>query len=234
MIKIKSRLLKIASMLGKCTKPADIGTDHAYIPIYLVQSGMCDSVVATDVKKGPLLKARKNIEKYQLSDRIELRLGDGMKPVRENECDAFIVAGIGGVVITEILEASIEKAQKAKALILQPAYYDEVLREFLLKNGFCIETESLVRDEGRIYTVIRTYYDGVKRSDDDLYYHIGRALFDNRDPLLNDFLQRRINIQTKIVSGMEKSVKRDEQTYMKEYNLLMKMKKAYHNITISL
>ena len=73
MINITGRLLKITSMLGRCTKPADIGTNHAYIPIYLIQSGRCNSVVATDIKEGPLLKA-KNIEKYQLSDRIELRL----------------------------------------------------------------------------------------------------------------------------------------------------------------
>lgn len=227
MINLKGRLLKIALMLGKCTKPADIGTDHAYIPIYLVQSGMCSRAVATDIRKGPLLKAEKNIEKFKLSDRIELRLGDGMEPISEGECDAFIIAGIGGVVISEILESSFEKAKKAKTLILQPTYYEEVLREFLLKNGFCIETESLVRDEGRIYTVIKAHYNGVIRSDDELYYHVGRALFDNKDPLLKDFLQRRIRIQAKIVNGMEKSVKRDEQAYMKEYSLLIKLKEIY-------
>ncbi|HEY8422537.1 MAG TPA: class I SAM-dependent methyltransferase [Thermoclostridium sp.] len=229
MVSVRSRLLKIASMAGKCKKPADIGTDHAYVPIYMVQSGMCSSAVATDIRKGPLQKARKNIEKYQLSERIDLRLGEGMKPIKENECDVFIIAGMGGVVITEILEESIEKAKKADALILQPAYYDEVLREYLLKEGFCIETESLVRDEGRIYTVIRAYYDGTVRSDDDLYYHIGRALFERKDPLLSDFLKRRIGIQSKIVDGMGKSVKCDEQTYLKEYNLLMKMKKAFED-----
>jgi len=227
MINIKSRLVKIASMVGKCMKPADIGTDHAYVPIYMVQSGMCSSAVATDIRKGPLQKAKKNIEKYRLTDRIDLRLGEGLKPIQEDECDVFIIAGMGGVVITGILEESIEKAKKANALILQPAYYDEVLRDFLFRNGFCIETESLVRDEGRIYTVIRAFYDGIVRSDDVLYYHIGRSLFENKDPLLHDFLKRRIGIQTKIVDGMEKSVKRDEQTYKKEYNLLVKMKKAY-------
>lgn len=230
MINIGSRLLKIARMLGKCSKPADIGTDHAYIPIYLIQSGMCSSVVATDNRKGPLMKAERNIEKHRLSDRIELRLGDGLKPIQEDECDAFIIAGMGGVVITEILEASVEKAKKAEALVLQPAYYDEVLREFLLHNGFRIETESLVKDEGRIYTIIKARYDGVTRSEDILHLHIGRALFDNRDPLLNEFLERRIRIQTRIVEGMRKSVKRDEQVYAKEYNLLNKMKEAYDNL----
>jgi len=227
MIKPGNRLLKIASMVGSCEKPADIGTDHAYIPIYLVQSGMCDTAVATDVNEGPLAKARRNIEKYRLSDRIDLRLGNGLEPIGDNECDVFIIAGMGGVVIAEILAASAEKARKAKALVLQPAYYDEVLREFLLQNGFCIETEALVRDDGRIYTVIRAYYDGTVRSDEELYYHVGRALFVSRDPLLRDFLQRRIRIQAKIVNGMKKSAKIDEQAYMKEYRLLEKMKKAY-------
>jgi len=228
MIKPGNRLLKIASMVGKCEKPADIGTDHAYIPIYLVQSGMCSKAVATDVKKGPLDKARENIEKYRLSDRIELRMGNGLEPIGENECDVFIIAGMGGIVISGILEASADQARKAKALVLQPAYYDEFLREFLLKNGYCIETEALAMDGGKIYTVIRAYYDGIVRSDDDLYYHIGRALFENNDPLLNEFLQRRIRIQTNIVNGMKKSAKVDEQTYMKEYNLLEEMKRAYN------
>ncbi|AGC67801.1 tRNA (adenine(22)-N(1))-methyltransferase TrmK [Thermoclostridium stercorarium subsp. stercorarium DSM 8532] len=229
MIKIGNRLLKIASMVGKCEKPADIGTDHAYIPIYLVQAGMCGKAVATDVREGPLMKARKNIEKYRLSDRIELRMGDGLKPIGENECDVFIIAGIGGVVMTEILETSLEKAKKAKALILQPAYYDEVLREYLYKKGFCIETEALAEDEGRMYAIIRAYFDGIARSDDDLYYHIGRSLFVNRDPLLGSFLQRRIRIQTNIVNGMRKSAKVDEREYLEQYNLLVKMKKAYED-----
>lgn len=227
MIRIGNRLLKIASMAGKCDKPADIGTDHAYIPIYMIQSGMCGTAVATDIKEGPLQKARKNIEEYKLSEKIELRRGDGLKPIGENECDIFIIAGIGGVVIAEILKASIEKAKKARALVLQPAYYDEVLREFLFENGFRIEKEVLAKDEGRIYAVIRAYYDGICRSDDDLYYHIGRALFEGRDPLLDEFLQRRIRIQTRIVDGMKMSEKIDEQVYIKEYGLLMKMKDAY-------
>ncbi len=230
MINLKGRLFKIVSMAGKCKKPADIGTDHAYIPIYLVQSGMCDYAIATDIKKGPLQKAAKNIEKYKLSDRIELRLGDGIEPIQKGECDVIVISGMGGVVITEILKTSIDVLKEADSIILQPTYYDEVLREYLLKSGFCIDTESLVRDEGRIYTVIKAHYDGVERSENDLYYSIGRALFENRDPLLNDFLQWRIMIQTKIVNGMKKSVKRDDELYLKEYKLLEKMEKTYIEI----
>jgi tRNA (adenine22-N1)-methyltransferase len=227
MINIRGRLLTIASIVGRCKKPADVGTDHAYIPIYLVQSGKCDYAIATDIKKGPLKKAAKNIEKYKLSDRIELRLGNGIEPIQKGECDAFIISGIGGVVITEIIKTSVDVLKEANTIILQPTYYDEVLREYLLNSGFCIETESLVRDEGRLYSVIKAKYDGVVRSDDDLYYYIGRALFEEKDPLLNDFLKRRIDIQTRIVHGIEKSIQRDEKAYLKECNLLRKMKDSY-------
>lgn len=230
MINLQGRLLLAASMLEGCERPADIGTDHAYIPIYLVQSGKYPKVIATDVKKGPLLKAAKNIDKYQLSDRIELRLGDGIKPIGEGECDAFIIAGMGGVVISEILEASLETVKKARVLVLQPVYTDAVLREYLFQKGFRIDTEVLVRDEGRIYVVIRAFHDGLIRQDESLYYHIGRALFEQQDPLLKVYLERRIRIQAKIVHGLEKAQQPDKRVYLKEYELLAQMKAAFMSL----
>ncbi len=227
MIHLQGRLLQTAHMLEGCEKPADIGTDHAYIPIYLVQSGKCSRVIATDVKKGPLRKAAINIEKYKLSDKIELRLGDGIKPIGEGECDSFILAGMGGVVISEILEASPEIVKKAKALVMQPVYTEAYLREYLCQKGFRIDDEALALDEGRIYVVIRAVYDGVFRQQDNLHYHIGKHLFERRDPLLKAYLERRIRIQSKIAHGMAKSELRDPDDIRKELELLEEMKAAY-------
>jgi tRNA (adenine22-N1)-methyltransferase len=227
MIRLQGRLLQAASMLEGCERPADIGTDHAYIPIYLVQSGKCDRVIATDVRKGPLQKAAINIEKHQLSPKIELRLGDGIKPIREGECDSFILAGMGGVVISGILKASPEVVKKAKALVLQPVYTEACLREFLFRQGFRIDDEVLVRDEGRIYVVIRAAYDGIQRYCEDLYYHIGRALFERKDPLLKAYLERRIRIQAGIAHGMAKSGRKSPDDIQKEMKLLERMKEAY-------
>ena len=227
MIRLQGRLLQAASMLEGCEKPADIGTDHAYIPIYLVQSGKFDRVIATDVKKGPLQKAARNIDKYHLSDKIELRLGDGIKPIREGECDSFILAGMGGVVISEILKASPEQVKRAKALILQPVYNEAYLREFLYREGFRIDDEAIVQDEGRFYVVIRAAYDGISRHCEDLYYHIGETLFKRKDPLLKSYLERRIRIQGKIAHGMAKSELRHPDDIQKEMELLESMKEAY-------
>lgn len=217
-------------MVDACRTAADIGTDHAYIPIYLVQSGICEKVIATDIRQGPLRKAERNVEKYKLSEKIELRLGDGIKPVRGGECDVFIIAGLGGVLISEILDASLETVKKAKSLVLQPLYTEGVLREYLMRNGFRIETEVLVRDEGRIYVVIKTTYDGTVRQDDILYYNIGRALFEGKDPLLKEYLERRIRIQTKIVNGMLKSELIDEEACLKEQTLLARMREEYDSL----
>lgn len=227
MIQLQGRLLKAASMLEGCEKPADIGTDHAYIPIYLVQSGKFSRVIATDLKKGPLRKAASNVEKYGLADKIELRLGDGMKPIRPGECDGFVIAGMGGVVISEILEASPETAQSAKALVLQPVYTEAYLREYLYRKGYRITNEELVLDEGRYYVVIRAVYDGISRWDEDLYYHVGRLLLEQQDPLLKAYLERCIRIQTKIAHGMAESSLRSPDDIRKELMLLERMKEAY-------
>ncbi len=226
MINLKGRLLKIANLVEECSKLADIGTDHGYIPIYLVQSGICQEAIATDIRKGPLLKAERNIDKYKLKESIELRLGNGIEPIQNGECDVFIIAGMGGRLITDILERSLRVVQNTKYILLQPVYTEEVLREFLLKNGFRIAREVLVQDEGRIYVVIKAVYDGIIRQEEDLYCHIGSFLFEHKDPLLKEFLKRRIKRQTKIVHGMEKS-ERMQDVLPKERGLLRRMQEVY-------
>ena len=158
-------------MVDHCKKPADIGTDHAYLPIYLVQSGICPMAIATDIKKGPLRKAEKNIIRYHMQDKIELRLGDGLIPIKDDGCDVLIIAGMGGVLIRDIIEKSIDTARKAKYIVMQPMYAEEALREFLLRYGFNIMEESLAKHEGRIYPVIKGAYDGIVRG---RYFHLYR------------------------------------------------------------
>lgn len=217
-------------MVDHCKKPADIGTDHAYSPIYLVQSGICPMAIATDIKKGPLRKAEKNIIRYHMQDKIELRLGDGLIPIENDGCDVLIIAGMGGVLIRDIIEKSIDTARKAKYIVMQPMYAEEALREFLLRYGFNIMEESLAKHEGRIYPVIKGAYDGIVREEDIFHLYIGRRLFEQRDPLLKEFLKKRIKRQDRIVQGMAKSLRMKE-AHIKENSLLTDMKKAYDEIT---
>lgn len=230
MFRLQGRLLKAATMLEGCERPADIGTDHAYIPIYLIRSGRFNRFIATDVKRGPLQRAASNVEKYGLTESIDLRLGDGLKPIYPGECDGFVIAGMGGVVISEILEASPENARNAKVLVLQPVQAVAYLREYLYRKGYLIDNEELVYDEGKFYVVIRAVYDGECRSDEDLYYHVGRLLFERRDPLLKAYLERRIRIQEEIAHGMAKSRLRSPEEIQREFYLLERMQQAYQSL----
>lgn len=227
MISLNGRLLKIAQMVEKCDVVADIGTDHAYIPIYLLQTGICKKVIATDISKAPLLKAKSNIAEHNLTGEIELRLGEGIKPIEDDECDVIIIAGMGGLLISEILEASFDKVRKAKSIILQPMYTDEVLREYLLTKGFNIINEVLVRDGGRIYVIMKAAYDGIKRTEPTIFYHVGQPLFDNLDPLLKAHLERKIRIQAKIVQGLHRSEINGGEKHIKEKDILLQLQKAY-------
>jgi len=137
----------------KCDVLADIGTDHAYLAIEACRRGICSRAVASDIGKGPLESAVKNIKAAGMEHRIETRLGDGLVPLLENEADCIVIAGMGGMRILEILSAAPEKIKNAR-LILQPQHDLEELRRFLHSNMYNIIEETLVRERSRFYIIM--------------------------------------------------------------------------------
>ena len=126
----------------KGNRIADIGTDHAYIPIYLVKNDLAEYVIAGDVRQGPVDIAKANVEKHKLSDKIEVRLGSGLSVIEKGEVDTVIIAGMGGQLISEILSADTEKARECN-LVLQPMNAQYELRKYLISNGFSITDEDI-------------------------------------------------------------------------------------------
>lgn len=202
-MELSGRLKLIAQMVPECNIVCDIGTDHAYIPIYLLNNKKCKKAIASDIRVGPINVAKKNIEKYKLLDKIEMRVGDGLDVIKKNEEDVIIIAGMGGILIKEILEKNIDKAKKAKILILQPMYAVEVIHEWLCNNGFEVYDEKLVKEEYKIYDVIVTKWTGKIQKKDTLYYYIGERLFENKDPLLKIHIKNKIKQLDKIINEME-------------------------------
>jgi len=200
---LKGRIKLIADMIPECTILSDIGTDHAYIPIYMVKNEKCKKAIACDVREGPVAVASRHIRQYGLEDRIEARLGSGLKPVSEDEMDVCVIAGMGGVLIQEILEEDIKKAKLAKALVLQPMNCIEMVREWLYQNGFEIYDEGLINEGFRIYNVIVARWTGKIMSKDQLYYYIGEKLIEKKDPLLRKYIQRRLDIIDKVLNEMK-------------------------------
>lgn len=227
---LSDRLALIYSMIPPCDILCDIGTDHALLPAYAILNKRCKRAIACDVGKGPLNRAKRTVERYFLQDRIELRLGDGLEPISGDEADVLVLAGMGGVLMTELLQKGIEKAKQAQRILLQPMYTHEVVRPFLWDNGFSVADESLAREGDKLYQVLSV----IPRPDDmaqktDLYAVVGEKLVLKGDPLLKDWLERLIQRQKKIVTGL-KSARQPGPILEKEEALLKDMLELMNQI----
>ena len=203
-MKSTDRLLKIASLVTKGKRVADIGTDHGYIPVYLLNKGYVDFAILADVNKGPLENARREVRHNNLSDKVDLRLGSGIEVLNENEVDEVIIAGMGGVLIGELLEAKKNVAHSLDKLILQPMQAQDELRKYLLNNGYEILDEVLVKEDFRIYEIIVAKYTSVNTIiEDDIYYEVGKKLIENKDPLVNELVDKKIFMYNSILKKLE-------------------------------
>ncbi len=173
MIALDKRLGMVASLVRQGSRVADIGTDHAYLPVHLVQAGVAVSGIAADIGTGPLEAARHTVIAAGLEDTVSLRLGDGLAPVTPDEVDDIVVAGMGGETIAAILDAADWVKNARYRLVLQPMTRAEDLRRWLLHNGFTITTERLVRDKHHVYPVMGVCYTAALPPTDELPIYAG-------------------------------------------------------------
>lgn len=161
---LSPRLRAAAEPVRPGSRIADVGTDHAYLPIALVEAGVCPFAVASDVREGPLARAVEHIREKSLADRIETLLTDGLRGVEGYRPDDILICGMGGELIASILEESEYVRNPAIRLILQPMTMAHKLRLWLTTNGFAIDDETLVREHDRkLYQIIVAHYDGIAR-----------------------------------------------------------------------
>ena len=151
MITLDKRLSAVAALVRQGSRLADIGTDHAYLPVHLVQAGVCPSAIASDIGAGPLDAARRTVTENGLTSEIALRLGDGLATVSAGEVEDIAIAGMGGETIVMILEAAPWVQNEGIRLILQPMTRAEDLRRWLLHNGFSVLEEHLIIDGRHLY-----------------------------------------------------------------------------------
>ena len=155
---ISKRLKLIAELVTKGNVAADIGTDHGYVPIYLLREKISPRAIAVDVSKGSLEKARENAEFFHLTIQdgtIDLRLGDGLSVLQPGEADTIIISGMGGILMTNILEAHKEVSLSAKELILSPHRDADLVRGFLNDYGFEIVFDEVITDKKKSYSIIK-------------------------------------------------------------------------------
>lgn len=187
---------------------ADIGTDHAYIPIEAIKQGFVGRAIACDIKKGPLAIARSNVEKNGLQAKIELRLGSGITPVSAGETETVVIAGMGGILISGILDADSEKSHSFKEIILQPMNAQSELRKYLSEHGFRIVKEDLAVEGFKVYNIMRVI-NGCGDKYSEFESHIPTVLRSHK--YFDVFLAKKKREFTKILTGLERASERDEQ-----------------------
>lgn len=203
-MKLTDRLLKIAELVSEGKKVADIGTDHGYIPVYLLNKNKIKYAILADVNKGPLENARKEVKYNKLESKVDLRLGSGLEVLKPNEVDEVIIAGMGGILISELLEVKKDVAHSVEKLILQPMQAQGELRKYLYNNGYEIIDEVLVKEDFRIYEIIIAKYTGKNTYiENNIYYEIGNKLISNKDELLEDFINKKVKSYQSIIDKLE-------------------------------
>ena len=217
---LDSRLQLCASMVRENTKLADIGTDHAYLPIWLVKKSIITKAIAADINIGPLQKAASNIRRYHVEDMVDARLSDGLDEIFPHEADDIVIAGMGGELISQLIAKAAWLKDETKHLILQPMTSAEELRRYLLSEGFMVEQEQAVEDEKHVYSVMLAVYTPSSVPQDELFPYIGLIKADTQAN--KNYLQRQINSLEKKANGLQVSGKTEESN--KLFDIIEKIK----------
>ena len=207
-MKLSDRLQLIADEIHDGETMADIGTDHGFLPLYLLDTGKCPKVILADISEGSLKKAEDNCKMYDPDGNYDLRLGDGIDILEDGEVDVVAIAGMGGNLIADILEWNMAKSRSIKRYILQPRRHVGKLRHWLACNGFRIVKESLV-EEGKFICEILTVESGPEEDGIEAVYGADYdypdSLITFKNPKTREYLQRKLDLETMILENIEKN-----------------------------
>lgn len=202
-MRLGARLQAIADFVKPGARLADIGTDHAYLPIYLIQQGVVSWAVAGEVNHGPFKAAQQTIANENLTNTISLRLGDGLKVIDAGEVDTIVIAGMGGATIVDILQESSKVVESLVRIIVQPMVAAAAVRRWFTDNGWQIADEALVVDEGRLYEIIVAEQGKVPFPElDPILNEIGPVLWQKKSTLLALHIEQLINQTKRILQEM--------------------------------
>lgn len=210
MIELSKRMQSVADMIQPCDAVGDIGCDHAFISIYLVEQHRTERVIASDARRGPITIAKRNIEAMNLSDQIEIRMGDGLDTIVPGEVNAVVLAGMGGMLMIDILERGEEVVTRCDQLVLQPQSDIEKVRRYLAEKGYHLADEQMLIDAGKYYNLLdvrvhemvqKDEYDCSKLADDWCYMY-GGSLLQKKDPVLRSWLVKQRDTTAGLIDSL--------------------------------
>ena len=205
-IQLSKRLSAIGEMVTEGNRLVDVGCDHGYLPVYLVMNHRIPGAIAADVGKGPLERAREHICRYHMQNYIETRLCDGLSGISTGEGDTLVIAGMGGPLMEKILSDNPEVRDSFQELILQPQSDIPHFRHFLMSNGYRITEEKMILEDGKFYPMMKAIRDQ-KRNESwtSLEEMFGKYLLQEKNPVLQQFLQRELRIRQNILTKLQKA-----------------------------
>lgn len=218
---LSKRLQAIASFVTTGSRTADIGCDHGFVPIYLVEQKIIPKAIAMDIGKGPLQRAARHIQEYGLEDQIETRLSNGMEQLKVGEVDTVILSGIGGPLMIQILEAGREIVRSLKELVLSPQSEIEQVRRYLVEQLFWIKEEKMVLEDGKYYVVMHVIIENksAKTKQEEwknVEYRYGRSLLEEKEEVFLSYLKWEEQTKKQLVNKLKQTntnrvIKRQEE-----------------------
>ncbi len=231
---LSARMQAAADMVTWGNRVADVGCDHGYVSIYLVQSGRAGSALAMDIHEEPLRRAREHVEEAGLLPYIELRRSDGLLAFEKGEADTLICAGMGGRLMQKILERETDKTFSFQELILQPQSEIPDFRRFIVKMGYSIIDEDMILEEGKFYPVMKAVKAGDGMELSEIEARFGPRLLERRHPVLKQYLEAERNHNVKLrkvleAAGDSNRLRQRLSELQEEINYLMKGINLYDN-----
>lgn len=224
-MKLGERLAALADFVPQGARLADIGTDHGYLPIELIQKEIASFAVAGDVHKGPYEAAKENIESLGLENKISVRFGNGLAVLSPGEVDTVVIAGMGSSTMIDILTSEPEVTHSLTRLILQPMIAAATLRSWLIENRWSIVDETLVQEDGRLYEII-VAEQGFSPELEPIMYDIGMILWEKKPKLLSLHIDQLIFQTQRVLREMTNSKSAQQSLKFDEYTKRLKQLEA--------
>ncbi|MDF2951200.1 MAG: hypothetical protein K0S18_783 [Anaerocolumna sp.] len=206
-MELSKRLQAVADSVTPGNRVADVGCDHAYISIYLIEHGISTKVVAMDVNRGPLERAKENIDRKGYGSRIQVRLSNGLEKLEPDEADSILIAGMGGALVIRILEEGSHAVRQCKELILQPQSEIPLVRKYLHEIGFAIIEEQMLEEDGKYYDIIKAVHSlGSKPYEKEVFYQYGKLLLEGQDLVTKQYLLREKRLKGQVMEELNKNL----------------------------
>lgn len=216
---LSKRLQKVADTVNKSNIVADIGTDHAYVPIYLVKNKVANKAIAADISQGSCKKAQLNVNNKHLNHLIDVRCGNGLEVIKADEIiDTIIIAGVGGLMTISVLESNKKAVNNARQLVLQPQKDIYKVRQYIHSIGYKITNETMLVDNNKYYNIINAEK-GIEKYT-ELEYLFGKILIENKSIILKEYVNIELNKIITVLKNMKDNGKENSNDY-KRLNHLM-------------